>query len=156
MNKQELAKQLSTAITLAATGHMNQFDKGGNPYILHPLAVMQFAKDAGDDIEILIACVLHDWIEDTKGTYKQLVESGINERSVAAVKAVTKVPGETTEEYEAKILANPDAIRVKLHDLRHNTDIRRLKGVSQKDMDRMEKYFHLYVKLTAALQTMST
>ena len=60
---------------------------------------------------------------------------------------MTKVPGETNEEYVARIKANPDAIKVKLADLRHNSDIRRLKGVTAKDIARIEKYHSMYLEL---------
>jgi hypothetical protein len=47
----------------------------------------------------------------------------------------------------ARIKANPDCIRVKLCDLRHNSDIRRLKGVTAKDVARIEKYHKMYMEL---------
>jgi len=47
----------------------------------------------------------------------------------------------------AKVMSNPDAIRVKLADLRHNSDIRRLKGVTEKDIKRIEKYHKMYLIL---------
>jgi len=43
-------------------------------------------------------------------------------------------------------------MRVKMADLRHNTDIRRLKGVTQKDLDRLEKYNRFFMELQAKLQ----
>lgn len=33
-------EMLGKMLVLATTGHAGQFDKGGKPYILHPLAVM--------------------------------------------------------------------------------------------------------------------
>lgn len=56
-------------------------------------------------------------------------------------------PGETEEEYLAKVMSNKDAIIVKLADLRHNSDIRRLKGVTEKDVRRIEKYHRMYLTL---------
>jgi hypothetical protein len=44
-------------------------------------------------------------------------------------------------------MAKDDAILVKMADLQHNTDIRRLKGVRDKDIQRTEKYFHFYLLL---------
>jgi hypothetical protein len=46
-----------------------------------------------------------------------------------------------------RIKQNPDAIRVKLADLRHNSDIRRLKGVTEKDIKRIAKYHSMYLEL---------
>jgi hypothetical protein len=42
-------------------------------------------------------------------------------------------------------------MRVKLADLRHNSDIRRLKGVTDKDIERMAKYSKFYVEIQAKL-----
>jgi hypothetical protein len=46
-------------------------------------------------------------------------------------------------------MANEDAMRVKMSDLRHNTDIRRLKGVTEKDIARLAKYNQFYLELLA-------
>jgi hypothetical protein len=53
--------------------------------------------------------------------------------------------------YKAGILANKDALIVKLADLRHNSDIRRLKGVTEKDIKRVTKYHNMWVEFKAAL-----
>jgi hypothetical protein len=42
-------------------------------------------------------------------------------------------------------------MKVKMADLRHNTDIRRLKGVTEKDITRMAKYHTFYMELKAKL-----
>lgn len=122
------------------------FDKGGMPYVLHCLKVMHYLKS--DDDELQQIALGHDLIEDRKHiTYAFLREQGFSERVIEGIKAVTKVPGETNDEYMAKIKANPDAIRVKLADLRHNSDIRRLKGVTEKDIRRVEKYHKMFLEL---------
>ena len=141
---------LSTAIALAAVKHKDQFDKGGNPYILHVLKVMHYTKSV--DLEVLIIAVLHDIVEDTDVTYEELREIGFSERVIAGIKALTKVKGQTHDEYKAGILANTDAIIVKMADLRHNSDIRRLKGVTEKDIKRIVKYHNMWIELKAALE----
>ena len=143
-------EELSKAIVIAATKHAGQFDKGGKPYILHPMALMSMAASEGKDGAIQAICCLHDVIEDTKTTYQELREAGISERVIDGVRCMTKIPGESYDEYKDKVKSNKDSIEVKIYDLRHNTDIRRLKGVSPKDIARMEKYFHLYMELLAA------
>lgn len=136
---------LAKAIALASEKHMGQFDKGGNPYILHPLKVMHYLKS--DDMELMMIAVMHDLVEDTDVTFVQLVEIGFSERVVSAVRLLTKMPGQTVSEYIDGIKTNNDAVRVKLCDLRHNTDIRRLKGITEKDFDRMQKYHKIYMEL---------
>lgn len=136
---------LTKMIVLATNRHAGQFDKGGNPYILHPLRVMYQLKS--DDEELNCMAVGHDLIEDTNTTYKELKELGFTDRVINGIKALTKVPGETQEEVMIRITSNKDAILVKMQDLRHNSDIRRLKGVKEKDIARMIKYHEMYTAL---------
>jgi len=136
---------LANAIALCATKHVNQFDKGGIPYAMHPLKVMHYLKS--DDMELMAMAVLHDVVEDTDVTFADLRELGMSERVIVGVKALTKMPGQTPSEYLAGIKANPDAVKVKLADLRHNMDARRLKGVTEKDRARLDKYAKMYWEL---------
>lgn len=137
---------LNKMLVLVTTEFDGIFDKGGVPYVLHCLKVMHYLKS--DDEELQCIALGHDLVEDRKNiTYALLREMGFSERVIAGIAAVTKVPGETHDEYMAKIMANPDAIRVKLADLRHNSDIRRLKGITAKDVARIEKYHKMYLTL---------
>lgn len=142
-------EMLNTMLVIATNAHNGQFDKGGNPYILHPLKVMHYLKS--DDEELMCMALGHDVIEDTSVTYKDLRDAGISERVITGITALTKQRGQTYEEYKECIFANPDAMRVKLADLRHNTDIRRLKGVTEKDIARMTKYHTFYMEIRARL-----
>ena len=142
-------EMLSQAIHIATTAHHGQFDKGGVSYILHPLKVLHYLKT--DDEELQCIAMLHDVIEDTKVTYCDLIEIGISIRVIAAVRCLTKQPGQTLEEYKSCIFSNKDAMLVKLCDLRHNSDIRRLKGVTEKDLDRMAKYHRFYLEIQSKL-----
>lgn len=142
MKKGEL---LGKVLVLATNAHAGQFDKGGKPYILHPLAVMTLLNS--DDEELQCIALLHDVIEDTKTTWKELEEVGCTPRIIEAVRALTKMPGQSYDEYKEGVFANKDAMLVKMADLRHNTDIRRLKGVSQKDIDRLAKYNRFFLEL---------
>jgi len=137
---------LNKMLVLVTTEFDGVFDKGGVPYVLHCLKVMHYLKS--DDEELCCIALGHDLVEDRKNiTYALLREMGFSERIIAGIAAMTKVPGETHEEYVAKIKANLDAVRVKLADLRHNSDIRRLKGVTAKDVARLEKYHKMYLEL---------
>lgn len=147
MKKGEL---LGKVLVLATNSHAGQFDRGGNPYILHPMKVMHYLKS--NDEELQCMALLHDVIEDTKTTWKDLEEIGCTPRIIAAVKALTKMPGQSYDEYKEVVFANADAMKVKMADLRHNTDIRRLKGITQKDIDRLAKYNQFYLEIQAKLQ----
>ena len=141
---------LATMLVIVTNAHDGQFDKGGAPYILHPLKVMHYLKS--DDEELMCIALGHDVIEDTSVTFKDLRDAGISERVIAGIRAMTKQPGQTLEEYKEQIFASPDAMKVKMADLRHNSDIRRLKGVTEKDIARMAKYHQFYLEIKAKIE----
>jgi (p)ppGpp synthase/HD superfamily hydrolase len=143
-------EMLDKALLIATNAHHGQFDKGGTPYILHPLKVMHYLKSM--DEELMCMALLHDVVEDTNVTYVELREQGISERVIAALKCLTKQPGQTLEEYKEVIFSSTDAMKVKMADLRHNSDIRRLKGVTEKDLARMAKYHLFYLEIKARLE----
>ena len=60
---------LESAIKLAQKYHEGQFDKGGSPYIEHPLRVMK----GTESIEEKIVAVLHDVLEDCDVSIEQLI-----------------------------------------------------------------------------------
>lgn len=138
-------QQLNRMLVLATQRHDGQFDKGGWPYILHCLKVMHYTRTR--DFLLMSIAVGHDLFEDTDTTAEELRQMGFDERVIRGIEALTKIPGQTNREYLERVKANPDAIRVKLADLRHNSDIRRLKGVTEKDLRRVEKYQKMYLEL---------
>lgn len=142
-------EMLNTMLVIATNGHAGQFDKAGSPYILHPLKVLHYTKS--EDEEIQCIAVGHDLFEDTNTTHQDLRNAGVSERVISGITALTKIPGETLEEYKTRVFANEDAMRVKLADLRHNSDIRRLKGVSEKDIERTVKYYKFYLEIQEKL-----
>lgn len=143
---------LDLAIKTAVEGHAGQFDKGGNPYILHCLAVMHLVESTESEVRQI--AVLHDLIEDNKNyTYAKLRDLGFSERVIQGIRAMTKVPGESYDEYLARVGNNRDAVLVKLADLTHNTDIRRLKGATEKDIQRTAKYFTAFLHLRAVKES---
>lgn len=142
-------EMLNTMLVIATNAHAGQFDRGGNPYILHPLKVMHYLKS--DDEELMCIALGHDVIEDTNVTYQDLRVANISERVIEGICALTKLPGQTYDEYKERVFANEDAMRVKMADLRHNTDIRRLKGVTEKDIARMAKYHTFFTEIKSKI-----
>jgi (p)ppGpp synthase/HD superfamily hydrolase len=138
-------------LVLATQAHDGQFDKGGRPYILHPLAVMH--KLHTDDEELQCIALGHDIIEDTYVTIFDLQEKGFSKRIVDGIAAMTKYKYQTVNEYKVQITSNVDAMQVKKEDLRHNSDIRRLKGVTKKDIERMAQYHKFWLELDFLLRT---
>lgn len=160
-SKLKKGEMLSRAILIATNAHAGKFDKGGKPYILHPITIMYKLKT--DDEELQCIGILHDVIEDCTGkvifidgrkliiSYQMLREEGMSERVIHGLIGVTKVPGQTAEEYEEGVFETVDRMRVKAEDLRHNSDLRRLKGVTEKDLARNSKYQVFFHKIQQRL-----
>ena len=141
---------LSKMLVLATNKHDGQFDKGGKPYILHPLKIMHYLSS--NDEELNCIALGHDLVEDTKTTYQELFDLGFTRRVVEGIAALTKKRGQTYEEYKAGVFSNVDAMLVKLQDLRTNSDIRRLVGVTEADVLRIKKYHEFYLEIEAKLK----
>jgi hypothetical protein len=136
--------KLGRAIQIAATAHAHQLDKGGKPYILHCLWVMDRVRHLGEDY--MIVAVLHDLIEDTDWTFEMLQAEGFNDDIIYSLRHLTHGHFDVNdyEEYIDLISMNQIAKAVKLRDLEHNSKITRLKGLRDKDIKRIEKYHKAY------------
>lgn len=134
---------LEQAILIATHAHAGQVDKGGQPYILHPLSVMNRVHT----IEQKIVAVLHDMIEDTDITLDQLQEAGFPQPILAAVNTLTRRPEESYEEYIERVSQNPLATVVKLADLTENMNLLRIPSPTPKDDQRIQRYQKAYQRL---------
>jgi len=135
---------LDRAIELAKQHHEGQTDKAGKPYIEHPLRVMNQVESE----EEKIVAVLHDIVEDTDISLDDLRNEGFSEKVVSAVECLTKQDGENYDSYIERISFNPLAVKIKLADLEDNRDLTRLPEVTDKDLERIEKYDKALEKLT--------
>lgn len=137
------------AYNIASKAHKGQKDKGGEDYFKHPLTVSNKLSGEKDKIVAL----LHDVIEDTDVTVNDLKEAGFSDEVVLAVSAITKKAGEDYEEYLNRVKQNPVALRVKIEDMEHNSDISRIKNPTEKDLKRLEKYRIRLKELRETLET---
>jgi hypothetical protein len=136
---------LAIAIAVAAEAFRDTRDKAGEPYILHCLRVMNNLHTR--DKELQSIAILHDVIEDTDITLDQLKTLGFSDRVITAVGLLTNDRTTDYKTYIRRIAANADARIVKLADLKDNSDITRLKGLTQSDFDRMKKYHVAFMYL---------
>jgi (p)ppGpp synthase/HD superfamily hydrolase len=95
-----------------------------------------------------IVAVLHDIVEDTDISLNDLRNEGFSEEVVSAVECLTKQDGENYDSYIERISFNPLAVKIKLADLEDNKDLTRLPEVTDKDLERLEKYDKALEKLT--------
>jgi len=138
---------VARAQRIAETAHAGQVDKSGHPYINHPRRVAE--RLHGD--AAVAAGWLHDVLEDTPTTTDDLRAAGIPEEVIDAVVAVTKRPGESAEDYAARVRESPIGYQVKLADLDDNTDPERLTLLDDVTRSRLEtKYDTMRSLVTAA------
>ena len=128
--------QSEKAYKIAKKAHLGQVDKAGEDYIKHPEKVASFVKT---DEEKAVA-YLHDVIEDTELTLEDLNKYDFSKEVLEAVDIITKKRGEDYQSYLHSVKKNKLARAVKLADLRHNSDLTRLTKVTEKDIERKEKY----------------
>ena len=129
---------LANAIKIASDAHLNQTDRGGHPYILHPLWVMHKVRHLGEDY--MIVAVLHDVVEDTEVTLDYLFNVNFNNNILYALDLLTHKVDIPYTDYIENLAHNDLAREVKLRDLEHNSKITRLKGLREKDFQRLQKY----------------
>lgn len=127
---------IDIALAIAKKAHAGQVDKEGVDYIQHPLYV---ASQVNTEQEKAVA-LLHDVIEDSDITAADLFASGLSNEVVTAVQILTKKKGQSYQEYLGKVKSNNLARVVKLADLKHNSDLSRLKSVTNTDYERVKKY----------------
>jgi len=117
----------SKALILATWKHAGVMDKGGHPYINHPIRVS--LKCSG--IMEKIVALLHDVIEDTDITFEDLQYLGFNQYIIDGVDAVTRrvyLDGtkETYDDFIDRCCTNDIGRAVKKADIADNTDPNRL------------------------------
>ncbi|MGM9669850.1 MAG: HD domain-containing protein [Faecousia sp.] len=124
------------AMKLCFSAHRDQVDKSGLPYVFHPFHLAEEMEDE----DTTIVALLHDVVEDTEVTFADLAQMGFSQQVIGAIQAMTHAKGVPYLEYVAQMKGNPIARRVKLADLRHNSDLSRLDQVDEKALGRVKKY----------------
>lgn len=124
------------ALKLCFEAHKNQRDKSDIPYVFHPFHLAEHMEDESTTIVAL----LHDVVEDSDSTFDDLRKEGFSEEVMDALQLLTHDPQIPYMEYIQKIKSNPIASKVKLADLKHNSDLSRLDVITHKDLQRVKKY----------------
>ena len=151
---------IGRAYDVAEEMHRSQLRKSGEPYLIHPMAVAEILADLGMDEETIVAGLLHDVVEDTEYTEKQLV-ADFGEEVGLLVDGVTKLGSlkfQSKEERQAEnlrkmFLAMSKDIRVliiKLSDRLHN--LRTINYMTHdKIIEKCRETLDIYAPLAARL-----
>ena len=121
---------IERAFAVSSRCHEGQFRDSGEPYIIHPLAVAELLADMKLDIESIAVGLLHDVIEDSLITHRELQEAfspqiadmveGLSK--IARIKFTNREEA-TAENFRKLVIAmseDPRVILVKLADRTHN------------------------------------
>ena len=103
------------ACAIMYDAHKEDVDRGGYPYVLHPFYLatqMDVIEDHGD-----------------RYSFDDLVRAGFPDSVIHALRLLTHESGVLYMDYVKALAKDPIARKVKLADLRHNSDPRRLNGV---------------------------
>lgn len=138
-------KLLAKMLLLVAEKFKDTPDRQGLPYMLHCLYVMyNCGSNKENDMCIALG---HDLMEDTDVTYEYLVKE-FNHNIADGIQVLSHIDNSMSyEQYIEKVAEYQQLRPIKMADLEHNTHITRLKGVSQSDIERVEKYHRAYTYL---------
>ena len=134
--------EIERAFLAARHAHEGQMRKSGDQYITHPVAVAQILADLGLNSETIIAALLHDTVEDTAYSLKQ-IKTDFGDQVSSLVDGVTKLdkliygPTAEAETVRKMVVAMSRDVRVlviKLADRLHNA--RTWKFVSAENAER--------------------
>lgn len=130
---------IELCLKIATDAHRGQFDRSGDPVVLHPLAVGLMGKIPDE----ICAGFLHDVVEDTSYSFDDLLSLGVPENIVNALKLLTHNKDIPYLDYVRNIInsGNQLAIVTKLSDLSHNLERGKRMG-----------YQHLVAKHSSALE----
>ena len=131
------SEKVKKAALIAYNAHKGQSDKGGYPYIMHPIHIAEQMKTEDETI----AALLHDVIEDTDIGFDYLKKEGFSDTVINCLKILTKDPNEDYMDYIRKIKKTGGiALKIKKADMAHNMIAERISKKIQSDESRMEKY----------------
>lgn len=130
---------ISTALMIVANALHNKPTWSGADYANHYIRVAfegQFDRDESDEERKIIG-ILHDLVEDSDWTIRDLKAVGFSDRVIDGVRAVTKKKkGEKYFSFIERCSRNKDALWVKPRDLKHNSGhLRSKREPSDKQMD---------------------
>ena len=127
--------RLFKAFFIMLRAHINQKDKAGRCYIFHPINVALGVKG----VRAKTVALLHDVLEDSE-LYSIEDFKFLDKEQMEAILLLTHNADEEYFAYINRVKTNKIALDVKLSDLRYNSNLERLKTITEKDINRRNKY----------------
>jgi len=133
------SKNISTiekAISIALNAHEGQKRLDGRPYIMHPLRMASKAKNENE----IIVSILHDVIEDSSLSLKDLVNNGFSDETIKSIDLLTHREDEDYFHYINRICPDKLAKCVKILDIQDNLDYNEWPNFSSY-LNKLEVYY---------------
>lgn len=129
---------IDDALAVAVEAHRGRWSPAPEPepFILHPVRVMLGVRSGTAQIVAL----LHDVVEDSPVTLRDLADKGFDQSVVDAVDCLTRRSGEPYADYIRRVAANDLAREVKLSDLADNLANNRALPPTSNNLARIERY----------------
>ena len=127
---------IKKAMKICFEAHKDQVDKTGVPYVFHPF---HLAEQMDDELSTICA-LLHDVVEDTEMTLEDISNLGFGDDVCQVLSLLTHQEDVPYMDYVKEIAKNPTATKVKIADLKHNSDLTRLDVIDKWAIKRKEKY----------------
>ena len=126
------------ALKVCFEAHKDQTDKTGMPYVFHPF---HLAEQMTDELTTVCA-LLHDVVEDSPITLDELAKMGFPPPVIEVLELLTHKEDMPYEEYVKALAKNPIAKKVKIEDLKHNSDMTRMdeNEIDERAILRAQKY----------------
>ncbi len=86
-----------------------------------------------------IVAVLHDVLEDSEATARDLQKAGYSAEIVEAIKYLTRSEEEEYEQFIERVKGNTLAVKIKIADLEDNLNFERIKEPNEDDLKRYER-----------------
>lgn len=150
------------AYEFASEVHKGVKRKSGEPYIIHPVAVACIAAYMHADVDTIVACILHDVIEDGKDITEETLAKEFNPTVAMLVDGVSKLPKFSinnskidTDNFNLRklflgLVTDIRVIIIKLCDRLHN--MRTLEFQSpEKQIENARETKNIYVRLAALI-----
>ena len=160
MLKSEIMKLERSVLDFVTELFKDKKDNGGTDYIQHLWNVAEAVETEGQQRsnwhdygesslslfyhKAYVTALLHDTLEDTDTSIEELKALGCGDEIIDAVIAITRKHTETYFEFIDRVKKNDIAKLVKIKDLEHNMDVRRLSKFGDYELKRLKKYWYCW------------